>query len=180
MKALNLILFIICFQQISNAQNTTGLTIEYNLFTDQITYKKGNEIINKPEINQDENITVIIKEFNPYITKSTIEVHQINYLQSSTTLNAGDSVAQPTKGFGGMGSILGGLSLGNGASGIYDNIPGSRGASSKDIMQAKSKYRQMLKSLTLVEKKLNKSAEKINLFKTQKSSQNLASSDISK
>lgn len=180
MKILIPILFVTFFTCSINAQKVSGLTIEYNLFNDQIKYKRGEETILKPVVNQEENITIVIKEFNPYITKSTIEVHQINYSQTSTTLQAGDQTTQTSGDFDNLGNLLGGLSLGNNATNIYDNIPGTRGIAAQDVMQAKSKYRQMLSTLTQVENKLNKSADKINLFKTQLSSQKLASNDISK
>ncbi len=174
--------FIFCLVSIGclNAQDNTGLTIEYNLFSDNIVYKMNGEIITKPYVKKNENITVIVREFNPYITKAVVAVDQISYNQSSGSLNPTEFSVGASDEFSFMGNLLGGLSMGADVASEYDYLPGSRGASSKDVMESKNTFNNLTSKLAQVESKLNQSYNKLVLFEQAQKSRNLAVTDIAK
>ena len=162
------------------AQNNNGLIIEYNLFTDEIIYKADGKIINKPYVKKGENITVIVKEFNPYITKAVVAVDQISYNQSSGTLNPTELSMGAADNFSFLGDLMGGLSMGSDVGSEYDYLPSARGASSKDIIESKNTFSTLTSKLAQVESQLNQSYNKLVLFEQAQKSRNLAVTDIAK
>lgn len=158
-----------------------GLTIEYNLFEDIVTYKKNNQIVLKPTIGKNENIYIKVIEFNPYINKAIVKVNQVNYNQSSSTFTADTYQGSESgvSGFAGIGSLLGGLSLGADTFSDYEDIPGSRGIAAQDIMKVKSEFKSLSKQLKDVESRLNSSTEKLQLFQKSENSKEIVLNDIS-
>lgn len=160
-------------------QNNSGLLIEYNLYNDQITYIKNNEVVQTPSVKPNENINIIVHEFNPYITKATIRVDRINYNQSSSELATQDFAGGGgASSFSGIGNLLGGLSMGSDAGGGFSGIPGSRGVSSQEAMKAKSEFKSLTAELGTIENKINNAYQKLNLIQKSQKSKQLAVSDI--
>jgi len=155
------------------AQEST-LIIEYNLYDDNITYKRNNEFIEKPFVRKGDNINVVITEFNPYTTKATIEVDQFSQSSKAGSLSERSYEGSDS------GVLLGGdLNLGEGLFSIFSGIPGSRGgSSSKEAMVAQSKYTALTQKTASVEKKINTLREKADLLINADKSRKLALADI--
>ncbi len=162
-----------------NAQNESTLLVEYNLYTDQITYKRGDKIIKRPSVRNNENISVVLTEFNPYITKANLSVQQIGYNQSSALKSIDDFEGGGSSSIFSMGNLLGNFSLGGDLSETFGNMPGVRGASSVDVLKAKSKFNSLLQSLVDIEERLNIEENRIKLIQQEGEARALALSDIS-
>ncbi len=163
---------------VTHAQQDKNLVIEYNLFDDVVTYKKNNEIINNPSVKRGENIQVVITEFNPYVTKASIDVEQLGYMQSSQLAN---SDSKDSKKKSKTPSLIGGgLSLGEGLFSVFSAMPGSRGVdgASKEVMTAKSRFATLTSKMKTVEKKVSTYQKKIERFQTAEQSKELALADV--
>lgn len=176
MKTLNAIILCLSIATASFAQNQ--LEMFYNLHTDEIKYFRNGEQLETPFVKTGENIKVIIEEFNPYITTAHVKVDQYNYSQQSFAPVLGQGGDYINSGMGGIASLVGGFSSGSSAQDEYGDIPGSRGASSKQIMQAKTQFQQLSSQLAALETVMNNSHEKLTLYNNAEKSQRLALADI--
>ena len=170
-----------------------GLTIEYNLFDEQVKYKRENAYIEEPFVRSGENIYVIVQEFNPFTTIASIDATSVDYSQrTNATSNGIDSYAGGEFGYeddyysggggGGFntGGLLGGLGLGGGITDALSLIPGSRGAQSKSMLKLQRAFNTNLKRLNVTEEKINLQYEKLLLFNKAQLSRELALHDIEK
>lgn len=174
----SLFILFILFNLHLSAQNYSGLKIEYNLFTDDIIYSKNGEIIDKPSVSKNENIYVVVREFNPYITKAIVEVDQISYNQSSNALIPSDFTSSGLGGFSFLNSHGGDYSTGSDISSEYEFLPSSRGAASEEAAKTKNAFSNLTSKLEKVESNLNESYKKLKLFEQANKSRNLAIRDI--
>lgn len=174
MKTPTIIICLFC-TVLLNGQNS-GLHVEYDLFTDQISYTRNDVQIEKPYVKKGENIYVTVKEINQYIYKTSIEVEQLDYNQGSGF----DSSGELSGGSGGFsfGNLIGGLGLGGGLLEGFGSIPGSRGALNKENLKAQQQFKQKLSTLKDVENEINKSFEKLLLFQKAEAARQLAVNDI--
>lgn len=180
---MRIIFLIAAFLFLSNSANSQigkGLVLEYDIFENEVTYKRNGLIVHEPSVKEGENIYVSIVEFNPYLLKADVDVIQLNYNQSSTDYEDGGMDGNGGGALSGISGLLGGLSMGSNFQQGFGGIPGSRGAASEDVLAAKSKFSQLTQQLEAVENKINKAHQKIKLFETTQHSQKLALEDIEK
>ena len=170
------IIFALVISTTLVGQNTSGLVLEYNLYTDEVVYTKNNIVIPTPYVEVNENIKVVIKEFNPYIQRATINIDKINYNQSSNEF-AAQSMGGGSS-MDGIAGLLGGFSMGGDVGNVFGDIPGSRGVSSQEMMQLKAEFTNLTAELENVESKLNSAHHKIKLFQKVEKSKTLALTDI--
>lgn len=175
-RFLNLLFCLLSFSAFS--QTHSGLVLTYDLFHDEISYTRNNEQIKTPRVGVNENIKVVIKEFNPYITKAEISVDKINYAQSSGSAGYDEYGGNSAFSFDGISGLLGGFSMGQGLGDEYLGIPGSRSRQSQQVSQLKSTFKKLSSELAVVEEKINNSYEQLQLFKKAESSKKLALNDI--
>ena len=160
-------------------QDLNGLVLEYNLYTNEITYKRDGIITLKPSLKENENLNIIVTEFNPYIMKADLNIIELDYNQSSSELSYGDYDGKGGGGnLSGITGLLGGLNLGSSIQQSFGGIPGSRGVSSDQMEEAKSKFSILTEELSATEKEMNYAHEKIQLFETMQKGQELALDDI--
>lgn len=179
MKYLLFMLLSICTYW-SMGQSSDGLILEYNLHENTVKYIRNGATIDKANIKDGENLYVHIVEFNPYIMKAEVNVNNGSYAQSSYGLQSDGLSGVSGVGLGGISSLLGGLSLGSDVQGIFDGIPGSRGASQIDVIKATNKFESLVSQLSIVEQKMNTSKVRIKKFELVDASRTLAASDIAK
>lgn len=170
--------FAILFSCTSLLSQVNGLVIEYDLFEDQVKYIREGVELEKPNVERGENIYVIVKEFNPYITRAHLEIMNNTYDQYSESERGGNSDG------GGMGfnmtGLLGGLSTGSDVAESLNLFPRSRGVSSAEAAQLQSQFTTQLAKLKSAEAKVNNYAEKLRLFQKAELSRELALFDIEK
>lgn len=155
----------------------TGLVVDYNLYDNVITYTLDGRVVDEPSVKKGQNIYVQISEFNPYSLTASVSSEQLSYSQSSvpgelSSGGAGSSLLS------GVGSLFGGLNMGSSLTSAYSGIPGSRGASDLQVMEAQSRFESLTASLSAVEQEMAVTVDKINRFKQAESSISLAASDI--
>ena len=172
----SLIIALLTFCFNAFAQNQNGLVLEYDLFNNQVTYLRDGQKINTPQLTQGENLYITIKEFNPYVMNAQVEVNKGNS-QSSFNYNSFGNEGE-SQNFSGIANLFGGLSLGNNIQEVFQNIPGSRGASSVEIAQAKQKFNLMIESLSNIERDINSAQSQIKKIEKVESSRALALNDI--
>ncbi len=169
-----LVALLLCF----TASGQTGLILEYDLFENEVKYFKNGKEITTPRIESGQNLKVVLKEFNPYISRANIQVQNINYSQGTTAMGS-VSMDGGSSGFlGGISGLLGGFGAGGEMGSIFSGIPGSRGVSEKKVRTIKSNYKSLTQELAQVEERLNKSYEKIKLFKQAEESKKVALRDV--
>ena len=179
----NLICLICFLISCSFLQAQKGdLIIEYNLFNDQITYKKDGKVVDKPYIKDRKNIIVKVLEFNPYTTKANLKVNAGSYNQSTNPQNAGYPGGDP------MGSMTGGGGSFQGISGLLSNLglgatgargmPSSRGVLDQQGELLSSSFEAALQKLQAAEKEVNLHAQKLELYQNVDASLQLAAMDI--
>lgn len=188
MKNLICLILSLCFFTLAQSQSG-DLYIEYNLFTDEITYKKDGKVVDKPYIKATKNIIVKVVEFNPYTIKANLVVNESAYNQNSVAQNSNNyNNGMPANGmgnmlggggsFGGIAGLLGNLGMGAATGDAYGGLPGSRGQLDAEGQALKSAYEAALVKLKVAEKKVNKSAKKIELYQNVDASLSLAALDI--
>lgn len=158
-------------------QDRSGLIMEYNLHTNTVQYFRDGAIVDQPSLSEGENLYIHITEFNPYVMRADVQVNKGSYMQTSLGYDS-ESYNSGGSAFSGITNLLGGLSLGSTVQGTFDNIPGSRGASQKEVALAKQKFDSMLSELSQIESKINASRNKIAKIEKVESSRDLALSDI--
>ncbi len=172
-------LVFLCLFFIGKTQ-TNGLVIEYNFYTNEIVYTKNGEIISKPYVSKNDNIHVVIKEFNPYIYEASLNSVNLDYNQSSLMKTAFDgSSFGGSSGFG-LSSLLGNFSIGGSLLSDLDLGSGSRGAESMEYLKAKSEYRSMLSDLSTAEEELKSDYTHLKNVLLTNESRELAMHDINK
>ncbi len=152
------------------------LIMEYNLFTDELSYTRDGVALAKPSIKAGQNLHVKIVEYNPYVHKVNLTSEESSYAQSSGT--SGFAGIGGSGGFGGIGQLLGGLGLGGVLEGDWSGVTSSRGGLDQQSYQLRSAFEQQLTALQAIEEEINLSAEKINQFAVVGQSRNLAAMDV--
>lgn len=180
MKKLTFIILAIYCTNIS-AQEANSLLMEYNIYTNVVTYSVNGEYIQTPVVDEGKNIYIKLIEFNPYTMKTDLIIKDDNYNQTTGEFTGGGGLG-PTNngGLSGISNLLGGLNMGANIQETFGGIPGSRGAVSEAMTASKNEFNVLTAELSYIENKINLSANKIKLFKTTAQSQNLATSDIEK
>lgn len=176
----NLILLIItALASISlYGQKYDGLVLEYDLYTNQITYLKNGILIDKPSVKEGENIYVVLTEYNPYVMQAELVVEQTNYNQKDLNSYTGEYGGHSSQGLSGISGLLGGLDLGFGLSDAFAQIPGARGGADAKVLAAKSEFNMLTDQLSSIERKINLNSKKLSLFQTTAQSRSIAIADI--
>ena len=170
-------LFFLLLTYCIHGQSQSGLILEYNLYDNEVKYSRNGAEVLKPSLQEGENLYIHISEFNPYVMTADVEVNKGSYSQSSLGYNS-DSYQGESSSISGISSLLGGLSLGNSISSIFENMPGSRGATTLEVAQAKQKFNTMVYELSEIEDGINISRDKIEMVEKVEASRNLALNDI--
>lgn len=175
MKPLLLILLLThCIT--SFAQQPNGLILQFDLFTNEVVYLREGQKQSNPQLKQGENLYIIIKEFNPYVMNTQIEVNKENGLSSLNYNSSG--YEGEIQNFSGISNLFGGLSLGNNIQEIFNSIPSTRGSTTVEIAKAKQKFSALLESLSIVERNINDAQGRIKKIEKVESSRALALNDI--
>lgn len=177
-KTLSLILFL--FITYSSWAQIDGLLMEYNLYTDEIVFKKDGEIIKEPMIKKTENVYIKVTEFNPYTTKAILDVQETNYNQSSLVNNGDFSSSGDLGLFSGINNIISSMNIVPTSGMGYSNFRTSRGLLDPDGMKIKSTFESELDKLNEIEFELNSIFHLIRKYQKISKNKHVAFLDINK
>lgn len=176
MKSIYTLLLFSLTVAFSYAQKA-GLIIEYNVFDNELKYYSNGLEVEEPVVKEGQNIYVVLKEYNRYIYEAELKSYELNYNQAAQNMGfAGGSMG--SSGISGIGSLLGGLSIGGDIEGIISSLPQSRGVQ-EEVADAKSTFSTLQQELKETETKINQASQQIQLFQQQRKAQKVFAEDAS-